>query len=360
MPGLQWFSETNAVNNGAENQQAGGPQIPSKAGGLWPHRVAGNDMNIFCPMSAESMNKFRRAGPEVKRIKKSEEFHELYDLGELVMPVSTKTREVRHARRCSDGSQVVVKIMWKPACFMREQDELDWRLGTELMLNLPEHAGVSCVHEVLESSEAFYVVTECCKGMDLYDFRTQRTRSMRPALVKEIIRQLLEALDHLHSHGLVHKDVKQENIMIDPTALEAGNPDKKLVKLIDFDNVCPVGHVPIDVLGTNQYISQEAYGGLFSPRSDVFAAGVVAYRLLAGKFPYDKKIFDDRPGENKVGSPKMIEIRQKVLKATINWEAIVFQMFPQALDLVQKMLTQDAGQRPAAHELLQHAWMKSS
>lgn len=309
-------------------------------------------------------------------IKVSEEFHYLYDLGELVMPISTRSREVRYARRQADGKTVVVKIMWKSGCFHRTQDEMDWRQGTELLLNMPEHPGIARVYEVLEANDAFYIIQEHCTGLDLYEYRNQ-SGQVTTAVVREIMQQLLQALKHLHAHNLVHKDLKQENIMIDPKAFHvrrASAPNltslamenggqvcsAQAVKIIDFDNVCPIGHIPIDVLGTDQHISQEAYAGHFSPKSDVFAAGVIAYRLLAGKFPFPKDIFNDGPGENKVGSPKMQEIRGKVQQTKINWNVNSFRMFPLAEDLVQKMVTNNAEERFDASQCLNHAWFVST
>merc|ERR1719247_2602027 len=87
------------------------------------------------------------------------------------------------------------------------------------------------------------------------------------------------------------------------------------VKVIDFDTLdqwTPAAGVAKDVVGTDQYIAQEAYAGKYSPLSDVFAVGVIAYRLLCGRFPFHAELFDDEPGENWVGSPKMDEIRSKL------------------------------------------------
>ncbi|CAE7885348.1 CRK6, partial [Symbiodinium microadriaticum] len=90
------------------------------------------------------------------------------------------------------------------------------------------------------------------------------------------------------------------------------------VKLIDFDTVeewNSTGPKSKHVLGTDQYIAPEAYEGKYSPASDIFAVGVIAYKILTGSFPYNGRLFDDKPGENWVGSPKMKEIRQKLCDA---------------------------------------------
>merc|ERR1719215_2216840 len=95
------------------------------------------------------------------------------------------------------------------------------------------------------------------------------------------------------------------------------------VKLIDFDTVedwSPKSPKATRVLGTDQYIAPEAYEGRYSPASDIFAIGVIAYRLLAGTFPFRNSLFDDKPGENWVGSPKMREIRGKLQAVRLDWQ----------------------------------------
>merc|ERR1719327_1440077 len=81
-----------------------------------------------------------------------------------------------------------------------------------------------------------------------------------------------------------------------------------MAKLIDFDTVQdwePMSPKAKDVLGTDGYIAPEAYGGEYSPASDVYAVGVIMYKLLTGRFPSRPDIFDDEPGENWVGSEAM-------------------------------------------------------
>lgn len=134
------------------------------------------------------------------------------------------------------------------------------------------------------------------------------------------------------------------------------------VKLIDFDTVeharpdTPKKKAK-DVLGTDQYIAQEAYAGNYSAASDIFAAGVIGYRLLTSKFPFKSDIFDDEAGDNWVGSPKMNEIRDKLRKYKINWDHRVFKLEPHAKDLLSAMLAVSGSKRPTAKAALEHPWL---
>merc|ERR1719382_1485258 len=130
---------------------------------------------------------------------------------------------------------------------------------------------------------------------------------------KAILRQLLRGVTALHNEGCIHKDLKLENVMV--ARSRSDSLVEPVVKLIDFDTAQtwePSSPKAKIVLGTDQYISSEAYAGRYSPASDMFAVGVIAYKLVTGLFPFNGRMFDDEAGENWVGSPKMKQIQDRV------------------------------------------------
>ena len=183
-----------------------------------------------------------------------------------------------------------------------------------------------------------------------------------------MLRELLAAVAELHYHGFIHKDLKLENVMLNrpgpkcPAHIRrnlATSPGAG-VKLIDFDTVeewNSTNQKSRHVLGTDQYIAPEAYEGKYSPASDIFAVGVIAYKMLTGSFPYNGRLFDDKPGENWVGSPKMKEIKQKLCDARVNWTHPVFEKEPGASRLVSRMLAVEESERPDAPECLRDPWL---
>jgi len=307
-----------------------------------------------------------------------DKFHDAYTLGEEVMPSMHKGMEVKFAVRNLDKKEVVVKIRDKQQSFCYKGEEAAWRSSTDLMLNMPQNGSIAQLYEVLEDHKAYYVIMEKCSGQDLFE-ATHHWGIPPVAVVKEVIRQILAALEELHANGVIHKDVKLENIMVSPLAASArannlvndadGSPVSAsgfsagrplMVKLIDFDTVVPWSPRtprPKDVLGTDQYIAQEAYEGNYSPASDIFAVGVIAYRLLTGRFPFRKSIFNDEQGENYVGSPKMKEIQSKLRASKIEWNFPVFHTDPQAWRFVQALLATSELERPSANEALLHPWL---
>merc|ERR1711904_381478 len=96
------------------------------------------------------------------------------------------------------------------------------------------------------------------------------------------------------------------------------------VKLIDFDTLeehTPKTPKAKDVPGTDQYIAPEAYSGNYSQASDMFAVGVIAYKLIVGKFPFPDDFFDDGPGENYTGSPKMKQIKKRLQDHNVDFSS---------------------------------------
>jgi len=255
-----------------------------------------------------------------------------------------------------------VKVRFKPNCFRSREDERSWRHNTEFLLNMPDNCGVAQLYEVVEDSIAFYVVMEKVNGMDLFETLEQEGK-IPVDMTKDILKQLLESLVFLHAQGAVHKDLKLENVMVDTSP--GGNRSPGLsptsVKVIDFDTLeewTPASPTAKDVVGTDQYIAQEAYAGKYSPLSDIFSTGVIGYRLLTGKFPFQDDMFDDEAGENWVGSPKMAQIRRRLKVAKVDFSKDIFTENQQACDLIMRMLAYQENQRPTAQAALEHPWFQ--
>merc|ERR550532_2063653 len=131
------------------------------------------------------------------------------------------------------------------------------------------------------------------------------------------------------------------------------------VKLIDFDTVQdwePTSPKSRDVLGTDGYIAPEAYGGEYSPASDIYCIGVIMYKLLTGKFPSRSDIFDDLPGENWVGSPAMKRIQERLRMEKIDFTRPPLNYCTEAAELCARMLSFEPTDRPSAEEALEHNW----
>jgi serine/threonine/tyrosine protein kinase RAD53 len=264
----------------------------------------------------------------------------------------------------SDNKEYVAKIQAKQK--VRGATESTFRIMMKRLLNLPGHSTVVHVHSCFEDDKHFYTLYESLKGGDLWDYfdSTLSRDCWKPEQIEdaavEIVRSILTSLKHLHSQGLLHNDVKLENLVFKEASPKSSKSPThgSGVALIDFDFLKtwePSSPKNKYVLGTDGYIAPESYLGDASPKSDVFSAGVVMYILIAGCFPYRNDTWDDKPGQNVVGSFSMMSIYQKMKARPIRFGGI-WGKLPQARDLCQRLLAFDADDRCDAGEALKHPW----
>ena len=140
------------------------------------------------------------------------------------------------------------------------------------------------VHDFFRSGSKYYAVTErvYTSGLALEDVHTL-TQSKRDTLIKA----LLHSVASLHEHGIVHADLKPDNLLLKKT-----RDDYLTVKVIDFDAGFLEGQVPPEMQGDFVYLSPEAYLRIngrdvdVSTKADVFALGLIVHQYWTGELPH--------------------------------------------------------------------------
>ena len=143
------------------------------------------------------------------------------------------------------------------------------------------HANIVSVYDVSTSGETEYIVMELIDGITLKQYMERRGRmDWRESL--HFITQIMRGLSHAHSRGIIHRDIKPQNIMV----LRDGS-----VKVADFGIACLANAsqtLTQEALGSVHYISPEqARGDRIDARSDIYSAGVVLYEMLTGRLPFE-------------------------------------------------------------------------
>ena len=150
------------------------------------------------------------------------------------------------------------------------------------------HPNVVDVYDVHHTEDGRpYMVGEFLEGEELGDF-LQRAVKIQAPLAVRIVRQVCRALGAAHARGVVHRDMKPENVFL------VGNLQNPTVKVIDFgiSKVGDAGGAALTrtgmIMGTPSYMAPEqARGDKVDNRADIYAVGGILYRALTGKKPFD-------------------------------------------------------------------------
>ena len=186
-----------------------------------------------------------------------------------------KGRDVR------TGNQIAVKVLKEE---FLDNEELVRRFKNESKaISILNHPNIVKVYDVSVTDRLQYIVMEYIDGITLKEYLKQRNGALTWKEVVHFATQVLSALDHAHSKGIVHRDVKPQNIM-----LQADGS----IKMMDFGiarfSRAQSQTVSDKAIGSVHYISPEqAKGDHTDARTDIYSVGVMMYEMLSGKLPFD-------------------------------------------------------------------------
>lgn len=145
------------------------------------------------------------------------------------------------------------------------------------------HPNIVAVYDVSRSADLEYIVMELIEGITLKQYMQKKGNKLNWREALHFMTQIVKALGHAHSRGIIHRDIKPHNIMV----LRDGS-----VKVADFGiaRLTSAGHSTLtqETLGSVHYISPEqARGSHIDARSDLYSAGVVLYEMITGRLPFE-------------------------------------------------------------------------
>eukprot|EP00984_Skeletonema_dohrnii_P007771 scaffold2862_cov238-Skeletonema_dohrnii-CCMP3373.AAC.4 len=216
-----------------------------------------------------------------------------------------------------------------------QKEYLDELRNEISVLRSLDHPNVVKGYEVYETKHNIYVVMEYCSGGDLYA-RVPYAESQ----AANIITQLCSAIGHMHDNGIIHRDIKMENIMF-----ESREPTAK-IKLLDFGlskKYLP-GMYMSDWCGTVYTMSPQVLEGVYTNKADCWSIGVIAFLLLCNEKPF---------------RGKRSEMLSKIKHCDFTFNNPGWcNVSKDAKRFVAALLTKDPKKRLSADEALQHSWLK--
>ncbi|KFV00910.1 PAS domain-containing serine/threonine-protein kinase, partial [Tauraco erythrolophus] len=188
------------------------------------------------------------------------------------------------ARSKKDHQEVVVKFIWKERvledCWVDDPDLGRVTQEIAILLKL-QHPSIIKVLDVFENEHFFQLVMEKHgSGLDLFTFIDNRPNLDEP-LASYIFRQLVSAVGYLHCRNILHRDIKDENIVI---------AEDFTIKLVDFGSAAYLepGKLFYTFCGTIEYCSPEVLSGkpYHGPELEMWSLGVTLYTLVFGENPF--------------------------------------------------------------------------
>src|SRR5260221_7064257 len=198
--------------------------------------------------------------------------------------------QVYRARHLQLGKAFALKIIsptFAADNAARQRFNQEAKLASEI-----SHPNIVSVVDFGEDEQfGAYMVMELVEGDPLI-MDGSLPMSVKRAL--DVLAQVADALDHIHKRGIIHGDVKADNIMLTGEVANAsGTRRRRIVRLLDFGLARRPEHTEEEgaVSGSPHYLAPErAAGGPASVSSDVYAVGVLGYLLLTGTLPYDGSV----------------------------------------------------------------------
>ena len=195
--------------------------------------------------------------------------------------VSGGMAKVYRALQASTGREVAIKVL--PTAHADAATLVRFEREMRVVAGL-QHPHILGLIDAGQQDKLHYIVLPLVRRGDLGDLIAREDGPLALPLARRIVLQLCDALDYAHAQGVVHRDVKPANVLLD----ERGNS-----LLADFGIALAEGaerltHAGL-AIGTPEYLAPEQANGQADARSDLYALGVIAFQMFTGRMPFDAR-----------------------------------------------------------------------
>lgn len=250
------------------------------------------------------------------------------------------TGVVYSAVRKSDSRKVALKLM------RMDDEELLMTAQQEFeILSSLQHPNIVGVQDFFTFSMGAVLVLDWFPSKTLEAaVRDVPQRRVNEPVARHLFRMLMEAVCYLHERGIIHRDVKAQNILV--------SDDLSDLRLVDFNTARRVSEGALSWTGTADYMPPEVlFGDSSTEAADVWACGVCLHLVLSGALPLERGLY---------GSPgafgrAVVDARREAPLQRPKWAALG--LSADCLDVLQRCLEADPEQRPAAPSVLASPWL---
>ncbi|KAF1753771.1 hypothetical protein GCK72_020328 [Caenorhabditis remanei] len=239
--------------------------------------------------------------------------------------------KVKLAKHVITGHEVAIKIIDKTALNPSSLQKLFREV--KIMKQL-DHPNIVKLYQVMETEQTLYLVLEYASGGEVFDYLVAHGR-MKEKEARAKFRQIVSAVQYLHSKNIIHRDLKAENLLLD---------QDMNIKIADFgfSNTFSLGNKLDTFCGSPPYAAPELFSGkkYDGPEVDVWSLGVILYTLVSGSLPFD--------GQN------LKELRERVLRGKYR---IPFYMSTDCENLLKKFLVINPQRRSSLDNIMKDRWM---
>lgn len=197
--------------------------------------------------------------------------------------------------------------------------------------------------DLFESSEQYNIVLEYMAGKDLFDYIAKRDYVLPEERAKMIMFQIFQGVHYLHSFGIVHRDLKLENIMM------TDMKDTACPKIVDFglSKIIGPNETANEPFGTLGYVAPEVLKKQsYTFSCDIWSLGCILYALLSGSLPFDHN--DQK------------ELMRMTMEDTLKFDLPVWdKVTANCKCLIMNLLKKNSTQRIKLGEAMKHQWFDS-
>lgn len=205
-----------------------------------------------------------------------------------------------------------------------------------------QHPNIVKLVDLFENADYYYIVLEYMAGNDLFDYLQHRNFKLGESRAREVAMQIGKAVAYLHNYGIVHRDLKLENIMM------SDNSEKSIPKLVDFglSKIIGPSEMTTEPFGTLGYVAPEVIKKQpYTFSCDIWSLGCILHSLISGVLPFDDEN-NSEIAKMTIASPLVFELPC--------WRSTSHEIKDLLLGLLQK----DPPNRLTLEDFFNHKWFR--